>query len=141
MTTSTLVDTNILIEIVARDGDAERRRWAQHAFLHAAGRGSMLINLVVWSELAQPFENEAAMQAVFGPLALQREELPWQAAFVAGQAHGRYRRKGGSRPRTLPDFLIGAHALVRGHSLLTRDASRYRSYFPDLDILSPETHP
>ena len=139
--TSTLVDTNILIEIVARDGDADRRHWSRRAYLGAAERGTMLINLVIWSELAQPFESEVAMQAVFGPLALQREALPWEAAFVAGQVHGRYRRNGGSRQRTLPDFLIGAHALVRGHSVLTRDASRYRSYFPDLDIISPETHP
>ena len=95
--TSTLVDTNILIEIVARDGDADRRHWSRRAYLGAAERGTMLINLVIWSELAQPFESEVAMQAVFGPLALQREALPWEAAFVAGQAHGRYRRNGGSR--------------------------------------------
>jgi predicted nucleic acid-binding protein len=48
---------------------------------------------------------------------------------------------GGLRERTPPDFFIGAHAVVAGHRLLTRDAARYRSYFPDLDIMSPETYP
>ncbi len=72
---------------------------------------------------------------------MDREFLPWEAAFLAGVTHSRYRRAGGVRERTLPDFFIGAHAVVAGHRLLTRDAARYRSYFPDLDIMSPETYP
>lgn len=70
-----------------------------------------------------------------------REPIPMEAAFLAGKAHYRYRRQGGERERTLPDFLIGAHALVQGHRLLTRDARRYRTYFPELDIIAPDTHP
>lgn len=70
-----------------------------------------------------------------------REALPFTAAYQAGLAHQRYRRAGGQRERTLPDFLIGAHASVRSHRLLTRNVARYRSYFPALDIISPEIHP
>lgn len=74
-------------------------------------------------------------------IGLGREDLGWDAAHQAGQAHLLYRRRGGMRERTLPDFLIGAHALVKGHTLLTRDARRYREYFPTLDIIAPDTHP
>ena len=72
---------------------------------------------------------------------MKREALSYDAAFQAGKAHFSYRKAGGLRERTLPDFLIGAHALVRSHRLLTRDAARYRAYFPALEIISPETHP
>ena len=67
----------------------------------------------------------------------RREHLPDEAAFLAGKAFLRYRRNGGQRTSTLPDFFIGAHALVAGHRLLTRDPTRYRTYFPRLDLIAP----
>ncbi|MGO7029267.1 type II toxin-antitoxin system VapC family toxin, partial [Rhizobium johnstonii] len=66
---------------------------------------------------------------------------PFPAAYRAGMAHAKYRRRGGLNERTLPDFFIWAHALDRSHRLLTRDGARYRSYIPEIDIISPETHP
>ena len=62
-------------------------------------------------------------------------------AFLAGRAFNLYRQRGGSKERTLPDFFIGAHAAVRGYTVLTRDPAGYRTYFPDLDIIAPDTHP
>jgi predicted nucleic acid-binding protein len=70
-----------------------------------------------------------------------RDDIPYEAAYLAGRAHISYRARGGSRDRTLPDFLIGAHAAVKGYRLLTRDQARYRSYFPNLTIIAPDTHP
>jgi hypothetical protein len=67
-----------------------------------------------------------------------REPIPFEAGFLAGKAFAAYRRRGGSKTSPLPDFLIGAHAAVMGHKLLTRDARRYRNYFPKLDIIAPE---
>ncbi|GGD94392.1 hypothetical protein GCM10011390_11450 [Aureimonas endophytica] len=81
------------------------------------------------------------MTTIFAYLNPRREPFPFAAAFAAGRAHRVYRERGGRRERTLPDFLIGAHALVAGHRLLTRDAARYRAYFPTLDIIAPDTHP
>ena len=62
----------------------------------------------------------------------------WSAAFLAGKAFLTYRREGGAKSAPLPDFYIGAHAAIQGYSLLTRDARRYRSYFPELAVISPE---
>jgi predicted nucleic acid-binding protein len=66
-----------------------------------------------------------------------REALPYEAAFLAGKCFLAYRRRGGAKQSPLPDFLIGAHAAVSGYSLLTRDAARYRTYFPKLSLLTP----
>jgi len=67
----------------------------------------------------------------------ERRPLPWEAAFLAGQCFVKYRRRGGSRRSPLPDFYIGAHAAIEGLTLLTRDARRYRTYFPALRIIAP----
>lgn len=103
--------------------------------------GRTLINPVVYSEVANAFERLEEAEANLPIRMYDREALPWDAAFLAGQAHLAYRRRGGARERTLPDFLIGAHAAVKGYRLLTRDARRYRQYFPDLDIIAPDSHP
>jgi predicted nucleic acid-binding protein len=67
----------------------------------------------------------------------RHETLPYEAAFLAGKAFIAYRRRGGTRTSALPDFYIGAHAAVRGHRLLTRDATRYRTYFPTVELIAP----
>lgn len=67
----------------------------------------------------------------------RRESLPWEAGFLAGKCFVKYRRSGGARRSPLPDFYIGAHAAVDGLTLLTRDARRYREYFPALNIIGP----
>jgi predicted nucleic acid-binding protein len=101
----------------------------------------VLINQLIVAEASARFAHEFEFEETFRFPLLVRDDLPWAAAFLAGSAHQRYRKKGGARERTLPDFLVGAHAAVKGYRLLTRDARRYRAYFPDLDIVAPDTHP
>lgn len=136
---STLVDTNVLIDML---GPATKERvWSRDALKKCAAEGDLILNPIIWSELgASPLAETEVMHA-FSWLGMKRENLTYEAAFRAGKAHLAYRRAGGQRERTLPDFLIGAHALLRSHRLLTRDAGRYKGYFPSLDIISPETHP
>jgi len=117
----------------------ETRRWSLSALRMSAEDGDIVFSALVWAELSKPTLGEEALVHAFSWLEPVFEDLPFAAAYPAGAAHHRYRSRGGSRERTLPDFLIGAHALVGGHRLLTRDATRYRSYFPALNILSPET--
>ena len=100
-----------------------------------------MINQVVYAEMAAGFALEARLDAALSPSRFVREDLPWEAAFVAGHAFLAYRRGGGPKRSPSPDFYIGAHAAIRGYSLLTRDLHRYRAYFPMLRIVAPETHP
>lgn len=137
--TSTIIDTIALIDVLGPD--SETRAWSLDAMKRCFHEGPLVINPVIWSELAASPLSEQQLSLALDWLDLKKEPLSYEVAFRAGKAHLHYRRKGGQRERTLPDFIIGAHAAVRSHRLLTRDAARYRSYFPDLDIISPETHP
>ncbi|RWC49112.1 type II toxin-antitoxin system VapC family toxin [Mesorhizobium sp.] len=139
MKISTLIDTNVLIDVWGPVGPL--KEWSASAIASCRRDGALVVNTIVWSELAPLIATETALRKAVDMLEMDRELVPWDAAFLAGVTHSRYRRAGGVRERTLPDFFIGAHATVAGHRLLTRDAARYRSYFPDLDIISPETHP
>jgi predicted nucleic acid-binding protein len=137
--TSTVVDTNVLIDML---GPATPfRTWSLAALELCHAAGELVLTPIVWSELSASKLSEQEINLAFAWLNLRREPLSYEAAYQAGKVHFAYRRAGGLRERTLPDFLIGAHALVRSHRLLTRDPARYRAYFPSVDIISPETHP
>ena len=132
--TSTLVDTNVLVDIIANPDPAS---WSVQTLRKCAEAGELVINTVIWSEISGAYPVEPMPEVLFRGLILKIENLPVDAGYPAGAAHVAYRRAGGLRERTLPDFLIGAHAAVRGFSLMTRDDTRYRRYFPDLDIVAP----
>ena len=136
--TSTLVDSNVLIDILKNV--PPWRDWSRARLTEAANLGSVFVNQIIVAETAIRFERPDAASSL-AIEELSREGIPWDAAFQAGQAHRRYRDRGGSRERTLPDFFIGAHAQARGYRLLTRDPRRYREYFTNLDIIAPDTHP
>jgi predicted nucleic acid-binding protein len=136
--TSFLVDSNVLIDALGGPGDLA---WSSAALVSCARLGELVVNPVIWAELAAMRPTEEQLEKIFERLPLRREPLPMSAAFPAGRAHIAYRKSGGARERTLPDFLIGAHAAISDYTLLTRDAARYRTYFPELDIVSPEIHP
>lgn len=139
MKISTLIDTNVLIDVWGPPGPLAK--WSASAIASCRREGALIINTIVWSELAPLISTQTALRKATDVLEIDRELLPWDAAFLAGVTHSRYRRAGGVQERTLPDFFIGAHAAVAGYRLLTRDAARYRSYFQDLEIIAPETHP
>jgi predicted nucleic acid-binding protein len=84
------------------------------------------------------FDRIEELDEALPPGFFRRASLPWEAGFLAGKCFLRYRRGGGAHSSPLPDFYIGAHAAVTGMSLLTRDAARYRSYFPTLNVVSPD---
>ena len=90
---------------------------------------------MIYAELAPRFPAIEELDAALAGFA--RAPLPWPAAYLAGRAHARYRRAGGTRRSTLPDFFVGAHAAVEGMALLTRDAGRYRTYFPTVALICP----
>lgn len=132
---TTLVDSNVILDIVTED--PEWLDWSAAALARQADAGALVVNPIVYAEVAGRFERIEDLEAALPEDYYQRHPLPWEAAFLAGRCFVRYRRRGGQRRSPLPDFYIGAHALLRGMTLLTRDARRYRSYFPRLRIIAP----
>jgi predicted nucleic acid-binding protein len=135
----TLVDTNILVDLF--DAGSPWEDWSTRAIEQQRSQGPIVINQIVYAEMAAGFPVESDLDAALSPARFVREDLPWEAAFAAGHAFLAYRRDGGPKRSPLPDFYIGAHAAIRGYSLLTRDRNRYRAYFPMLRIVAPDTHP
>ncbi|MCX6633026.1 MAG: type II toxin-antitoxin system VapC family toxin [Candidatus Solibacter sp.] len=130
-----LVDSNVLLDIATND--PAWGGWSARALAQAAEHTTLIINPIVYAEVSIGYTTIEALDAVFPATLYQREPLPWEAGFLAGECFLRYRRRGGSRTSPLPDFYIGAHAAIGHLALLTRDAARYRSYYPTLEILAP----
>jgi predicted nucleic acid-binding protein len=137
--TFVLVDSNVLIDLFQGGSIAGWSR-AKLAELGAQDR-TLALNQIVWSEIGLRFDTERDLERALAGLPIERLSLTFEAAFFAGSAHARYRRSGGTRERTLPDFLVGAHAQATGSAVLTRDPARYRTYFPTVEIIAPDTHP
>ena len=135
MTDDTLVDANVLIDIAT--DDPAWGAWSQTALARAGRVGNLVINPIVYAEVSIAFDRIEALDDVLPEAVFRREDLPWEASFLAGKAFHAYRRRGGTRTLPLPDFFIGAHAAVRGYRLLTRDAARFGTYFPKLDLIAP----
>lgn len=131
----TLVDANVLFDILGPD--PKWAEWSAAALSDARGRGDLAINPLIFAEVCAGMQNLEDADAALSADAFRREDLPWDAAFLAGKAFMTYRRRGGARRSPLPDFYIGAHAAVAGHRLLTRDPSRYRTYFPTVELITP----
>lgn len=137
--TSTLADSNVLIDVISRN--SSWHGWSRAQLRDAVDIGDVIINQIIYAETATHFSDTKVIEDVTALVRPTRESIPWDAAHEAGRVHRLYRERGGVRERTLPDFLIGAHAMTRGHRLLTRDPRRYRQYFPALEIIAPDTHP
>lgn len=137
--TSTLVDSNVFIDVFG--DDSAFRDWSARALRPLAENAAVVLSPVVWAELSQSASRGVEMEALIDWLNPRREVFDFAMAKRAGLAHAAYRRARGARERTFPDFMIGAHAEIGGHRLLTRDPVRYRAYFPTVDIVAPDTHP
>ena len=131
----TLVDSNIILDILTEDG--EWFAWSSSALVQQAERSILVINPMVYAEVSIRFHRIEDLDDALPATTFRRDPLPWEAAFLAGKCFLTYRRQGGVRRSPLPDFYIGAHAAVAGMTLLTRDAARYRSYFPSLEVIGP----
>ena len=130
----TLVDSNVLLDLFTED--PRWCDWSETQLADALDRGLTLINPIIYSEISIGFERIEELERAL-PTELEREDLPWEAAFLAGKCFLEYRRRQGQKRSPLPDFYIGAHAAVTGRALLTRDPRRYRSFFPRLELISP----
>lgn len=130
-----LVDSSVILDMVHKDPTWGAKSKA--ALEEAINGGELVLNSMVIAEIAPSFRSFADLATRLPPSLYRRDPIPEEAAFLAGGAHAEYRRRGGKRTRTLPDFFIGAHCAVRGFALLTRDPRRIARYFPTVTIIAP----
>jgi predicted nucleic acid-binding protein len=133
--TPVLIDSNVILDVVTNDptwGD-----WSSSNLEHAANEAILVINPLIYAELSVGFTSIEAIEDAIPADLYRRDDLPYEAAYLAGKVFLNYRRRGGARRSPLPDFYIGAHAAVANFRLLTRDAARYRTYFPSLELIAP----
>ena len=130
----TLIDTNVLFDYLSED--AEWFDWSAAMIAEAAEQGPIVINPIVYAEVSVRYDRIEDVDLAVPAEYFLRAPLPWDA-FLAAKCFERYRKRGGRRTSALPDFFIGAHAAVEGLTLLTRDARRYRTYFPKLSLIAP----
>ncbi len=135
--TGFMPDSNILLDVITED--PRWSPWSESVLNACERRGPVVINQVIFAEVSPPFSRVEDIRTFLAAGHVRLEELPWDAAFLAGQAFRDYRRRGGPRTSPLNDFFIGAHALVQGYTLVTRDARRYRTYFPALRVVAPDS--
>jgi len=134
ITAMILVDSNVLIDVLTEDPAWEP--WSAQQLARLGNTRQLAINPLIFAEVAIAYSDEVQLNAALPP-SLVRLPLPYSAAFLAGRAFLEYRQRGGARRSPLPDFYVGAHAAAEGHTVLTRDATRYRTYFPEIAIIAP----
>jgi predicted nucleic acid-binding protein len=130
-----LVDSNVLLDVLTED--VQWLAWSADALARVAETDVLIINPIIYAEVSVGFTRIEDLDAALPSTFFRRDPLPWEAGFLAGKCFKRYRRAGGPRRSPLPDFFVGAHAAIRQHALLTRDATRYRTYFPTVKLIAP----
>lgn len=133
MTDLVLVDTNVILDVTG--ADPVWLGWSSGQLAGLLHR--LVINPLIYTELCHQAGKIEDVETILASLGLAYHELPREALFLASQAFRSYRLKGGTRTAPLADFFIGAHAQAEGFSLLTRDVTRYRSYFPSVPLICP----
>jgi predicted nucleic acid-binding protein len=132
--TPVLVDSNVILDTLS--DDPVWSEWSADAIASLADTAQLIINPIIFAEVSVRYSRIEDVDEAL-PATLRREDIPYKAAFLAGKVFSLYRRRGGLKRSPLPDFFVGAHAAVAGYRLLTRDPSRYRSYFPKLEVIAP----
>ena len=130
-----IVDSNVILDVT--QSDSHWSAWSAVALEQLLDKAILVINPIIYAEVSIRFRTVDEVERALPADLYYREHLPYDAAFLAGKCFMVYRRRGGMRTSPLPDFYIGAHAAVRGYRLLTRDAARYRTYFPTVELIAP----
>ncbi|MEE3716863.1 type II toxin-antitoxin system VapC family toxin [Tumidithrix elongata RA019] len=130
-----MVDSNVILDILTED--KTWFEWSSQQLAYYAEQGDLLINPIIYAEISIGFSNITDLESALPLSFFRREPLPYEAAFSAGKAFLTYRKRGGERRSPLPDFYIGAHSMFAGYALLTRDATRDRTYFPEITLIAP----
>lgn len=130
-----MVDSCVLLDIIT--DDPVWCSWSSDILEKWGENHELAINHIIYSEVSISFEHVEEVERVIPAFVFKRLQVPWEAAFLAGKAFLRYRKRQGGKTSPLPDFFIGAHGTVLDIPLITRDKKRFRSYFPKLQLIAP----
>lgn len=130
-----LVDSNVILDIFT--GNTLWAAWSGEQLARCADQADLVINPLIYAEVSIRFERIEDLKEALPSSVFLRHPFPWGAGFLAGKCFLKYRKSGGTKLGPLPDFYIGAHAAIANFRLLTRDAKRFRTYFPRLELISP----
>ena len=131
-----MVDSNVILDVLTED--PRWLEWSRRTMERYTEDNPLVMNPVIYAEVSVHFESIEELEQALPEAMFERRRIPREAAFLAGKCFVQYRRRGGIRRSPLPDFFIGAHATVEGLQLITRDAARYRTYFPKLQVVAPD---
>jgi len=135
----TLIDSNVLLDIATED--PRWADWSDANVAQARDDGTVVINPIIYAEVSVGYESIESLDDALPASDFKREALPFAAGFLAGKAFLVYRQRGGARSSPIADFYVGAHAATKRYRLLTRDPSRYRTYFPSVELIAPDSSP
>jgi len=131
-----LIDSSVILDLC--EDDPNWAEWSESTLHRYSITHTLYINPIIYSEVSIGFERIEELEAAIAGCGFQMLQIPKEALFLAGKAFLRYRKRKGKRLSPLPDFFIGAHAAVLGLEIITRDISRYRSYFQTVNLITPE---
>jgi len=129
------IDSNVILDLFL--DDPNWAQWSETKLEHYARHGRLYISPVVYSEISIGFERIEDLEQAVAAAGFQMVPIPREALFLAGKAFMVYRQRSGRKSSPLPNFFIGAQAAVLGLPLITRDVTRYRTYFPSLKLIHP----
>jgi len=130
-----LVDSNIVLDVFLND--PKWAVWSESKLDEYDQLGNLYINSIVYSEISIGFDRIEDLESAIARAGFQMLEIPKEALFLAGKAYLKYKQRKGTKRTPLPDFFIGAQAAIQNLDLITRDVSRYQSYFPTVKLISP----
>jgi predicted nucleic acid-binding protein len=130
-----LVDSNVILDIFLND--PQWAEWSESTLEDYSDSAILYINPVIYSEISMAFERIEELESAVNGGGFRMLEIPKEALFLAGKAYLKYKKKEGIKRSPLPDFYIGAQAAIGHLELITRDVSRYRSYFPTVKLITP----
>ena len=130
-----LIDSNVLLDIITED--PTWFGWSSSSLEEAADSSRVVVNAIIYAETSVRFTQVEDVDDVLADAGIERVDIPFDAAFLAGKAFAMYRKRSGVKTAVLSDFFIGAHAAVSGYRLMTRDSARIRTYFPQVRLITP----
>ena len=130
-----LVDSNIVLDVFL--DDPKWADWSESKLDEYDQLGILYINSSIYSKISIGFKRIEDLESAIAKAGFQMLEIPKEALFLAGKAYLKYKKRKGTKRTPLPDFFIGAQAAVQNLDLITRDVSRYQSYFPTVKLITP----